>query len=215
MEYLSEPSRRHANVKHESPCCSSRAYNLAEDLPAPASVCSPGPVPGTSLPSCSERSNGFATEPSAHASSTKHDHPSHPTPRSAHRRPCLTRRSTSRMGFFVYTFVRKRSTNDGICSSSGGVSPCGAVTRSEGDCPGPVTLLPGAASSWDCSGRKSTPMSVLGVKRPSKTSHWRIVSALARCGGIRKKSRDGSYEVAEDGAVRAASMGMSWRCCCC
>ena len=51
--------------------------------------------------------NGFAILTSAHARSTRHESPSQPTPFSAHLRPCLTRDSTSRIGFFVWIFCKK------------------------------------------------------------------------------------------------------------
>jgi hypothetical protein len=141
-------------------------------------------------------SNGFAIEPSAQARRTRHDRPSQPTPWSAHLRPCLTRASTSRIGFLVCTFWRKRSISEGICSSFKGVKVEDVVIKSFAGVDAVVLAwVPTSAGS----GEKREPMRELGGYLSSKMSQLRTVSAVAGCGGICRKSRDDSCAVEDAG----------------
>lgn len=132
--------------------------------------------------------NGFAILPSAHARSTRHERPSQPTPCSAHLRPCLTRDSTSRIGFFVWIFCRKQSMSEGIRSSSGGCSPVNRTKSSIGGAVG----LPCAESAFSRLGWKIPRINALRGYFPWKIAHSKIVSALIICGGICRKSLEDS-----------------------
>lgn len=115
---------------------------------------------------------------------------SHPTPCSAHRRLYLTSDSTSRIGFFVCTFCKKLSTSAGI-RSPGGLKPAGELKTSLMDAEDDSRVE-------SVSGSKSTLMRAFAGYLFSKTSQVRTVSELVLCGGIWRKSFDGS------------SKGVSW-----
>jgi hypothetical protein len=128
-------------------------------------------------------SNGLATEPRAQASRTRHDGASHPSPFSAAFLPCLTRNSTSRMGFLVCTFCRKLSMSTGIFSSGRDRRPPGTTTRSfaTNSSTVPLDVVP-AAARW--LGTKRGSISRLGLYRLAKIGHVKTVSAVVLWGGI-------------------------------
>ena len=151
--------------------------------------------------------DGFAILPSAHARSTRHERPSQPTPFSAHLRPCLTRDSTSRIGFFVWILCRKLSMREGIRSSSGGCMPVKRTNSSTGG----ALELPCAEDAISPFGWKIPLIKASRGYFPWKIGHSKIVSALIKCGGIWRESLEDS-SVQDVCIVRPASWELGCKC---